>query len=105
MSDGPWKSLPMRPHWKQVAKQAATGAFSADELSRAMEAALRKEGKELRIEAVRRAVGSDDQRVLFIPDLSGQLETLRADQPGSKFAETFFTCCSTRRPEACRDVR
>ena len=92
MSDGPWKSLPMRRHWKQVAKQAETGAFSADELSGAMEVALRKEGKELPIEAVRRAVGSDDQRVLFIPDLSGQLETLWADQPGSKLVETFFTC-------------
>ncbi|MCY4572758.1 MAG: hypothetical protein OXF01_08135 [Gemmatimonadetes bacterium] len=92
MSDGPWKSLPMRRHWKQVAKQAETGAFSADELSGAMEAAVREDGKELPIEALRRAVGSDDQRVLFIPDLSGQLETLRADQPGSKFVETFFTC-------------
>ncbi len=92
MSDGPWKSLPMRRHWKQVAKQAETGAFSADELSGAMEAALRKEGNELPFEAVRRAVGADDQGVLFIPDMSRQLETLRADHPGSKLVETFLIC-------------
>ncbi len=92
MSDGPWKSLSMRPHWKQVAKQAEIGAFSADELSGTMEAALQKEGKELPLEAVRRAVGADGQGVLFVSDLSGQLETLRADHPGSKFVETFFTC-------------
>ena len=92
MSDGPWKSLPMRRPWKQVAKQAESRAFSAEELSGAMEAALRKEAKELPIEPIRRAVGSDDQRVLFIPELSGQLETLRVDHPGSKFVETFFTC-------------
>ena len=92
MSDGPWKSLPMRPHWKQVAKQAETGAFSAGEVSGAIEAALRKEGNELPFEAVRRAVGADDQGVLFIPDMSGQLEMLRADQPGSKLVETFVTC-------------
>ena len=92
MSDGPWKSLPRRPHWKQVAKQAETGAFSADELSGTIEAALQKDGKELPLEAVRRAVGADAQGVLFIPDLSGQVETLRADHPGSKLVETFLIC-------------
>ena len=45
MSDGPWKSLPMRPHWKQVAKRAETGAFSADELCGTM-AARSPEGGE-----------------------------------------------------------
>lgn len=92
MSDGPWKSLPMRRHWKQVAKQAENRAFSREELSGALEAALLKEARELPLEAVCRAVVPSDQGILFLPDLNGEFEALRRDHPGSKVVQTFFTC-------------
>ena len=92
MSDGPWKSLPMRPHWKQVAKQAENGAFSPEELSGALEAALLKEAEELPLEAVCRAVVPSDQGVLFRPDLDGEFEALRRERPGSKAVQRFLTC-------------
>ncbi len=92
MSDGPWKSLPMRPHWKQVAKQAENGAFAPEELSGALEAALLKEAQELPLEEIRRAVVPSDQGVLFKPDLEGELEELRRDHPGSKVVQTLLAC-------------
>ena len=92
MSDGPWKSLPLRRHWKQVAKQAENGAFSPEELSGALEAALLKEAKALPLEGAFRAVVPNDQGLLFKPDLYGELEALRRDHPGSKVVQTFLSC-------------
>ena len=92
MSDGPWRSLPMRPHWKQVAKQAENGAFSPEELSGALEVALLKDAEELPLEEVCRAVVPSDQGVLFRPDLDGEFEALRRDHPGSKLVQTLLTC-------------
>ncbi|WP_419939509.1 hypothetical protein [Candidatus Palauibacter sp.] len=82
----------MRRHWKQVAKQAEKRAFSTDELSGALEAALQKEAKALPLEAVCRAVAPDGQGVLFTPDLSVELDALKREHPGSKVAQTFVTC-------------
>ena len=92
MSDGPWKSLPMRPHWKQVAKQAENGAFSPEELSGAVEVALLKDAEELPLEQVWRALVPSDQGVLFSPDLDEEFEALRRDHPGSKLVQTLLTC-------------
>lgn len=82
----------MRRHWKQVAKQAEKRAFSAEELSGALEAALQEEAKTLPVEAVCRAAAPNGQGVLFTPDLSVELEALRREQPGSKAVQTFVTC-------------
>ncbi len=91
MSDGPWKSLPMRPHWKQVAKQAENEAFSIEELSGTLEVALSKEAEELPLDAVCRAVLPSDQGVLFRPDLDGEFEALLRDHPGLKGVQTLVT--------------
>ena len=82
----------MRPHWKQVAKQAENGAFSPEELSEALEAALQKEAEALPLEAVCRVVVPDDQGVLFKPELNGELEALQRGHPGSKVVQTLVTC-------------
>ena len=84
MSDGPWKSLPMRQHWKRVAKQAENGAFSLEDLREVLEAALWKEAEELPLGTVCRAAVPNDQGVLFRPDLNGTFEALWRDHPGSK---------------------
>ena len=92
MSDGPWKSLPMRRHWKQVAKQTENGAFSPEERAEILDAALWKEAEELPLAAVFRAVVPNEQGVLFRPDRTGDLEALRRDHPGSKVVQTLLTC-------------
>jgi hypothetical protein len=40
MSDGPHRSLPMKPRWRSVAERACNGAFGVDEISVAMMPAL-----------------------------------------------------------------
>lgn len=41
MSDGPHRSLPMKPRWKRVADRAFKPAFSMDQVGEAAESALR----------------------------------------------------------------
>src|ERR1700690_3372398 len=49
MSDGPHRSLPMRPWWKQVALRADKSAFSVPECADALAVALEREfAEELR---------------------------------------------------------
>lgn len=90
MSDGPWKSLRMRPHWKRVAKQAENGAFSPEEVSETLEAALLKEAVPL--EEVCRAVVPSGQGVLFKPDLDGEFGALWRDHTAN---------VASRPPSAC----
>lgn len=92
MSDGPWKSLPMRQHWKQVAEQAENGAFSLEDPCEVLEAALCKEAEELPLGMVCRAAVPNDQGVLFRPELNGIIEALQRDHPGSKVVQRFLTC-------------
>jgi hypothetical protein len=40
MSDGPHKSLPMRPGWKKVAECASKEAFTSNEVCEAINAAI-----------------------------------------------------------------
>ncbi|MDE2716963.1 MAG: hypothetical protein OXI33_08100 [Chloroflexota bacterium] len=90
MSDGPWKSLPLRRHWKQFAKRVEIRAFSAEEVIEALDAALLKEARELPFKAIMRILAPNGQGTLFSPDLAGAIEALRQEHPGSKTAQTFL---------------
>lgn len=46
MSDGPHRSLPMKPGWKRVAERCDKGAFSAEEIGRAIVPALQRDCQE-----------------------------------------------------------
>ena len=102
MSDGPWKSLPLRPQWKEVAKRAENGVFTLEERREAGEAALTKEADELPLKAVFRTV--DGHGGLF--GLAETVETLLQDHPGSKSVHTFLTCLSDLEadPSSGRDI-
>lgn len=43
MSDGPYKSLKMRPGWKQLAKRADEKAFASEEVRDALPTALEQD--------------------------------------------------------------
>ncbi len=94
MSDGPWKSLPLRRHWKQFAKRLENGAFSPEEVTEALDAALLKEARELPLKAIVRILAPNGQGTLFAPDLVRAIEALRQQHPGSKTAQTFLTYLS-----------
>lgn len=89
MSDGPHRSLPMRPHWKLVAWRAANLAHTADEVCEAMAHALKRSILGAPIAQVREILNSD---TLF-PDMRAeQLEALRAHSSRSAAANALFDC-------------
>lgn len=89
MSDGPHRSLPMRPHWKIAAQWAANLAHSAEEVSGALAHALKKDILEAPITAVRDIMTSD---TLFPEMRIERLEELRARHPRSAAANSLIDC-------------
>lgn len=89
MSDGPHRSLNMRPHWKATAQWAANPAHTADDVCRALEHALKRDILEAPIAEVRDIMNSD---TLF-PDMRiEQLEALRARHPRSPATNSLLDC-------------
>jgi hypothetical protein len=89
MSDGPHRSLPMRPHWKLTARRTANLAHTVDEACEAMTCALKKDILGAPITAVREIMNSD---TLFSEMRIDQLEALRARSPRSAVTNTLIDC-------------
>ena len=77
MSDGPFKSLPMPPHWRAVARRAEGAAFSAVEVSEILGRAIRKDFRRVPVETVREILCGNGQGVLFPNVQIEQLEAMR----------------------------
>lgn len=68
MSDGPHRSLPMRPWWKQAALRADRSAFDVSECTVAIEHALEREfAEELRPSFVKGLKDAHEEPGLFTP--------------------------------------
>ncbi|ABA03530.1 conserved hypothetical protein [Nitrobacter winogradskyi Nb-255] len=89
MSDGPHRSLPLRPHWKVLAQRAAKAAHSPAEVCEALPYALKRDILEGPLKAVRDIMGGDS---LFPSMRIEQLEALRASCPGSAAATQLIDC-------------
>jgi hypothetical protein len=80
MSDGPHKSLPMRPGWKRVAECGDKAAFASEEISGAIVSALHRDCRtemiEGRIDGIYRAF-RDQDTALFKDQIGPRLESLR----------------------------
>ena len=86
MSDGPHRSLPMRPQWKSVAERASKDAWSIADVSKAAVRALECDLAEIPVRPLRRILGSDGAASLFSanPDaLAAELDRARAECRGS----------------------
>ena len=83
MSDGPYKSLPMKPRWKHAAKCAYKEAFSQDEIvesiTRASHADWRAEVRQSLVTSVAAAVAPLGQQALFSDQVLSDLAALRQD--------------------------
>lgn len=82
MSDGPHKTLPMRPAWRRVAKRGDISTFAPDQVSAALIPALQKDCQAETTgtfldDLVNLCLGQDTS--LFKDDIGSQLETLRAE--------------------------
>lgn len=92
MSDGPHRSLPLRPHWKTFARRAANAAHTADEVHEALVHALTRDILEAPIRAIRDIMGGDS---LFPSMRCEQLEALRSAHSGSATANCAIDCAVT----------
>lgn len=86
MSDGPHKSLPMRPGWKKFAERADRAAFEPDQVAELAVPALEEDWREdvaPHIGALRNVLGDAGQRSLFGDADTGALEALKRLNPGN----------------------
>ena len=83
MSDGPYKSLPMKPAWRRAAKCAYKEAFSLDEIvesvTRASHADWRAEVRPALVTSVTAVVAPLGQQSLFADQVLSDLAALRRD--------------------------
>jgi hypothetical protein len=82
MSDGPHRSLPMRPWWKQAALRADKSAFDVSECTEAIEVALEREfTEELRPSFLKGLKDAHEEPGLFSPTESIFLQQLSPETP------------------------
>ena len=83
MSDGPYKSLPMRPLWRHAAKCAYKEAFSQDEIvesvTRASHADWRVEVRPPFVTSLTSIVAPSGQQELFTDQILADLTALQRD--------------------------
>lgn len=82
MSDGPHRSLPMRPWWRQVALRADRSAFDVSECADALTVALAREfAEELRPGFLQGLRNAHKEPGLFSPAESLHLQRLAPETP------------------------
>lgn len=83
MSDGPYKSLPMKPSWKRAAKCALKEAFSSDDIvesvTHASHADWRSEVRQSFVTSIAAIVNPSGQQALFQDQALADLDTLRCN--------------------------
>jgi hypothetical protein len=89
MSDGPHRTLPMRPHWKVFAQRAANPVHETDEVCETLAHGLKRDILAAPIDAVRNIL----ENSLDLPGLRvDQLEALRSRTPRSSAANALIDC-------------
>lgn len=92
MSDGPYKSLPMKRRWRRAAKCAYQEAYSSEEVTAAVTSAShadwRAEVRHSLATAVAEAVSPSGQQALFTDQALRDLRALRCASP----LEASFIC-------------
>lgn len=98
MSDGPHRSLKMRPRWKKWAKCADTDAFTQEDVTKRLAPALAQDWQEeigsSGLASDVRAIFGDGRQTSFLPsDKTDRLEDLRHKTAGMPFAAKFLDNC------------
>lgn len=94
MSDGPYKSLPLRKSWKTVTEYAHKPAFTADECAKAMRAALHEDFKRDVPKEMMRAVSAvmlDTAQGSLLPVVAHtELDNIRQNHPASGLGDAII---------------
>ena len=95
MSDGPYRSLPMKPRWKRAAKRAYTEAYSSEEIADSIKCAChadwRSEVQPTLVSAITKIVAPAGQQLLFHNEMVQDLKKLRGTCV-SPLAASFLQC-------------
>lgn len=86
MSDGPHRSLPLKPAWKRLSERAAKAVFSPEEVSEMLPVALSGELPDSLINALRYIFNGERQQLLFSGSrevMDAKMEALRSDWWGN----------------------
>lgn len=94
MSDGPYKSLPMRKAWRDVAERAHKEAFTLEERADGMCVALhddlkRDVGKDA-LKALGAILLESEQGNLLAAEAGAELEAIRNDCPSTGFLDSII---------------
>lgn len=93
MTDGPHKSLPMKPVWRKVAERAWNPTFSSEQLGEAIPRALLQECDPAIVRMVALALTTSDQGTLFEEsphELAMRVNAVRSRCPGSMFGNNLI---------------
>lgn len=94
MSDGPYKSLPMRKAWRDVAERAHKDAFSLEERADGMCAALHDDFKrdvgKATLKAIANVLVETEQGNLFADQAGAELEAIRNSQRSTGFCDSII---------------
>lgn len=92
MSDGPHKSLPLKRHWKELAKRAATAAYSPSEVLEALVPAVQRDFGDTPLEQIKEILAGSMQLSFFVEERIAQLEAVRSAHRGCVAADTLIDC-------------
>ena len=105
MSDGPHKTLPMRPGWKRLSERADKASYGTAEVAAAVCPALaddwRAEVPEGLARRVHQVVGADAGGFLFADQVDRDLAVLRDTAP-SPLAALYIDCVSQAHSDGFR---
>jgi len=94
MSDGPYQSLPLRKPWREAAEFAHKEAFSSDERSDAICAAMHNDLKEDvgldRLKAIGSILLQDEQGSLFADQADSELDAIRDQYAPSSLMDAII---------------
>ena len=92
MSDGPHRSLPMRRHWKELAKRLENSSYTPEEIDEAWLSALKKDFREVPLSETRAILVGNGQGSLFKENRAAQIDSVRQSCRGSVVGDTLIDC-------------
>ena len=96
MSDGPHRSLPLRPKWRKVAERADLCAYTPADIAEAIEPALYNDWRnDVPADMVRDVRKMMDGQTWLFGDRVAELEKLRSMAAGRGLANLFLDCVLT----------
>lgn len=94
MSDGPYRSLPLKRHWKKFLERVVTPSYSPDEVTETLYHAILNDLRDSPMAQVINILLGEGQQPLFHENHADQFESLRRNYPGSAASNILLDCAT-----------